>query len=241
MLKSKTFILFLFFTVCFLLVFAIILSLAGDLFGAFRQTATYSSAPVTVIIDAGHGGEDGGTVGVNGVLEKDLNLNVAKKLAAALKSMGVRCVLTRSDDRLLYDKNADFEGQKKRLDMKERLRIVGLYENAIFISIHQNSFPIEKYSGFQIYYSTNHQSSLKLGESIAANIRSHLQPSNNRACKPSSGNIYLLERLSCPALLLECGFLSNENECDLLCDTEYQTELCTVIAASIENFIRELP
>lgn len=194
---------------------------------------------IVVIIDAGHGGEDGGTVGKNGCLEKDLNLIIAKKLKIILSSMGIESVLTRESDTLLYDKNADYEGQKKRLDMQARLEIAKSYENAIFVSIHQNSFPQEKYRGFQIYYSSNSSDSATLAKAIELTVKSSLQPNNNRVSKPAGESIYLLHKLDCPAILVECGFLSNAEECDLLCDDKYQNELCAVIAYSIDEYLKD--
>ena len=229
------------FTLVFYCIFILIFTLISLLFvflgGEYRQSDWVSSssvsAPPTVIIDAGHGGEDGGAVGVNGCFEKDINFSMAKKLKTLLSSMGLNCILTRSDDTLLYDRNADFEGRKKSLDMKARLDIANSYENAVFISIHQNSFPIEKYSGAQIYYSPNNSFSNTLAEEIENAIRKSLQQNNNRTSKPSDGRIYLLDELCCPAVLIECGFLSNTDECDLLCTEEYQNHLCAVIASEV--------
>ena len=192
-----------------------------------------------VIIDAGHGGEDGGAVGVNGALEKDINLSIAKRLYDTLSASGIECVLTRSEDMLLYDRNEDYEGRKKALDMKARLDIVSKYENAIFVSIHQNSFPAEKYDGFQAYYSSNSTSSQALATTIEQYVKNNLQPSNKRVAKASEGKIYLLDNLSCPAVLLECGFLSNADECTLLCTDEYQERLCNTISDGIIAFLNQ--
>ena len=201
-----------------------------------RDTSVSNNYP-TVIIDAGHGGEDGGAIGVNGCIEKDINLAIAKRLYETLSASGIECVLTRSEDILLYDRTQDYEGRKKALDMKARLEIVNKYDNAIFVSIHQNSFPIEKYSGFQAYYSSNSEASQSLAATIEQGVKNDLQPSNKRVAKASAGKIYLLDRLNCPAVLLECGFLSNTDECALLCTEEYQNRLADVIASSIENFV----
>ena len=221
----------------FILIFTLVSLLFIFLGGEYRQANRVSSpsklTQPTVIIDAGHGGEDGGAIGVNGCLEKDINLAMAKKLKSMLSSMGINCILTRSEDILLYDRNADFEGHKKSLDMQARLDIANSYENAIFISIHQNSFPIEKYSGTQIYYSTNNSFSSTLASKIENSVRESLQQNNNRRSKPSDGRIYLLDELFCPAVLVECGFLSNTEECELLCNDEYQNHLCAVIASEV--------
>ena len=190
-----------------------------------------------VIIDAGHGGEDGGTIGINGVFEKNINLTLAKKLYDILNNMDIDCILTRNEDILLYDRNVDYEGRKKVLDMQARRNIVESYENSVFISIHQNSFSQSKYSGFQAYYSPNDPRSLQLVNLIEKSVKSTLQPNNKRASKMSNGNIYLLDHLSCPSVLLECGFLSNAEECRLLCQEHYQNDLCDAIVAGIIEFL----
>ncbi len=235
--SSKIFILsFIAFCIIFVIIASLFTFLSGNIFFSVSSYNEETILP-TVIIDAGHGGEDGGTVGVNGALEKDLNLILAKKLAEYLEALGVRVVLTRSEDILLYDRNADYMGHKKLLDAKERLRITEAHENAIFVSIHQNAFTDGKYSGAQIYYSPNALQSKQLALTIENAIRSSLQPENKRAAKPSSGRIYLLDRLECPAVLVECGFLSNNNECELLCNEEYQNRLCAVLASAIFEYI----
>lgn len=195
-----------------------------------------SNAPI-VIIDAGHGGEDGGTVGINGVYEKDLNLKIAKKLDTMLKSAGIRTVMTRTTDILLYDRNEDYEGRKKMLDMAKRLKISESYENAIFISIHMNSFPVSKYSGLQVYYSPNDPLSRELAERIQVMTKDALMQENTRKIKASNGKIFLLDRMNIPSVLIECGFLSNPAECDKLCDEAYQNELAATICCAILEHI----
>ncbi len=211
--------------------------------GALINTnAFYASEGISqpiVIIDAGHGGEDGGAIGSNGCYEKDINLSLAKKLQTQLSAIGIKSILTRSEDILLYDRNDDYQGHKKMLDMKARIKIVESYENAIFVSIHQNTYPVAKYSGFQIYYSQNNTKSKILSDSIEQTVRSLLQPQNNRHSKPSGGNIYLLDKINCPAVLLECGFLSSPEECELLSSESYQNKLVTTITSAISEYIAE--
>jgi N-acetylmuramoyl-L-alanine amidase len=191
------------------------------------------------VIDAGHGGEDGGTVGVDGTLEKDINLTLARELFDALTSRGIRCVMTRTEDMLLYDRNADYEGRKKALDAKARLEIAAKQERAIFVSIHQNSYPVAKYSGFQVYYSKNSPESAEIAKKLELAVREELQPDNNRASKEAGTNIYLLNKLTCPAVLLECAFLSNPEECAQLQDTEYRARLVDVLSDALESYICE--
>lgn len=196
-----------------------------------------TDTPITVIIDPGHGGEDGGAVGVNGVLEKDLNLSIAKIICDTLRADGVNAVMTREDDTLLYDKNSDYHGKKKIQDLATRRKIAEKYENVLFISIHMNAFPEGKYSGLQVYYSKNDASSQTLAESIQNTVKEKLTPSNNRSPKAAGDNIYLLDRLSCPAILVECGFLSNPDECQRLSDGNYQKQLSLCISASVMEYI----
>jgi N-acetylmuramoyl-L-alanine amidase len=244
--KKSSFFLLQFFL--FTLIFCTILSL---LFFIARRTdstqvvengSDVESQPTllpTVVIDAGHGGEDGGTVGVDGTLEKDINLTLARELFDALTSRGIRCVMTRTEDMLLYDRNADYEGRKKALDAKARLEIAAKQERAIFVSIHQNSYPVAKYSGFQVYYSKNSPESAEIAKKLELAVREELQPDNNRASKEAGTNIYLLNKLTCPAVLLECGFLSNPEECAQLQDTEYRARLVDVLSDALESYICE--
>ena len=131
-----------------------------------------------VIIDAGHGGEDGGTSGKNGLVEKEVNLSIAKMLADMLRLSGVDVIMTREDDRLLYDRNCDFKGRKKKLDLAARKNIADSNPDAIFISIHMNAYPDEIYSGLQVWYSPNVDGSKALAELIQSNCRESLQKDN---------------------------------------------------------------
>ena len=205
--------------------------------GVLQENGENGKKQYTVVIDAGHGGEDGGAIGKNGAYEKDINLMLAKKLKERLVSLGITCELTRESDILLYDKSADYEGKKKKLDLQARKEFAERYENAIFISIHQNSFSKSQYSGLQVYYSTNDPASRILASKIQADIKEKLQPNNNRAIKPSS-SIYLLDELTCPAVLVECGFLSNQAECERLCDESYQNALCDIMCEVIAEFVK---
>lgn len=192
----------------------------------------------TVVIDAGHGGEDGGTASKSGTLEKDINLKLSALLGDLFSAAGYSAVQTRTEDKLLYDRNTDYKGRKKILDMAARLNTANNCGAELFISIHMNSFPQPKYRGLQVYYSPNHKDSETVAKSIQSLTRSSLQPENNRAVKPSGGKIYLLDKLEYPAVLVECGFLSNPDEAALLCDDDYLQQLAFVIfAAASENLV----
>ncbi len=193
-------------------------------------TFAENSVPVQVILDAGHGGEDGGTVGIEGVLEKDLNLDIAQILYDMLTVCGVETIMTRNGDYMLCDvQDPAMKGKHKTTDLKNRYEIAKSNENALFISLHMNNFPIEKYSGLQVYYSVNNDASVELAKQIQMQTAEFLQPENKREVKAAGSNIYLLDRIQSPAVLIECGFLSNREESRKLCDKNYREQLALVI------------
>ncbi len=200
---------------------------------------TENPPPITcIVIDAGHGGEDGGTSSAAGVLEKDLNLSVAFALRDLLEAAGVPVVMTRTEDTLLYDRNVDFQGRKKVLDLAAR-RIVAEKTAAaaaesggtsLFISIHMNAFPAPQYSGMQVWYGTGHPLSAEVAGSIQA-ASSAIMPDNHRRIKAAGSNIYLLDRIKSPAVLVECGFLSNPAEAERLSREAYRYAVAAVVFA----------
>ena len=190
----------------------------------------------TVILDAGHGGEDSGAIGINGVLEKDLNLSITQKLRDLLIFEGWKVILTRSDDRLLYDPEVSLS--HKTQDLRTRLQYEVKYPDAVFVSIHMNKFPAESCKGLQVYYSPNHTSSGKLAERIQAAVKACLSPQNHRKCKKATTAIFLLNRIKIPAVLVECGFLANPEEAALLMNDSYQTKMAAVLTASIYHEFR---
>lgn len=201
------------------------------------QNPSDSPANPVVVIDAGHGGEDGGAVGTTGIYEKTVNLQIATMLCDLLHSNGIETVMTRTEDILLYDKNSDYHGQKKIQDLSNRRKIAEQYENAVFISIHMNSFPQAQYQGLQVYYSQNNPKSQHLAQMIQISVQQAIQPENGRKVKAADSNIYLLDRLTCPSVLVECGFLSNPQECALLSSKEYQKKLSLLLCRSVLEFL----
>lgn len=193
----------------------------------------------TIIIDAGHGSPDGGTSANDGTLEKDINLQIAHKLNNILQSMGYQTVMTRSDDNSIHDDSANTIRQKKVSDLKNRLDIINNTDNAIFVSIHQNHYSDPDYSGAQVFYSKNNPHSKELAESIRYPIISYLQTDNSREIKKSGSEIYLLNNAQIPAVMVECGFLSNSSETEKLKDNDYQQRLSFSIAVGIADFIKE--
>ncbi len=206
----------------------------------WQNTAALTDAPrySTVIIDAGHGGEDGGTSSASGLVEKDINLEIAKLIAKELEKQGINVILTRSDDRLLYDPNSDYQGRKKKLDLAARLEIMKNTEDAIFISIHMNAFTDRSCSGLQVWYSKNISDSYELAKLIQNNARLRLDTTNKRVVKAATSAIHLLENATCPAVLIECGFLSNPNEAALFEGAEYRGKVAQNIAYSISEFLK---
>ncbi len=202
-----------------------------------------SAAPqtkyTTVIIDAGHGGEDGGTQTPSGVLEKDLNLKIAELLKTELEKLGINVVMTRTEDKLLYDTSVDFKGQKKKLDAEARLKIVEENPNSIFVSIHMNSYTSPQYSGLQVWYSQNHADSLPLAKAVQEYNNTHFQVQNTRTTKPASESIYILQKIQAPAIIIECGFLSNPREAASLCDAGYRMALSKSLAKSIAEYMEK--
>ncbi|MBR2340311.1 MAG: N-acetylmuramoyl-L-alanine amidase [Clostridia bacterium] len=191
----------------------------------------------TVIIDAGHGGEDCGAVGVNGSFEKDINFAVSNMLSDMLKMAGFDVILTRTEDKLLYTEEQNIKGKRKIYDLKNRLAIAEENPDAIFISIHMNKFPIEKYSGLQVYYSENTDDGKALADAVQRSVSKRLQPDNNRKIKKAGSGIYLLDKAVNTAILIECGFMSNGAECERLSDKDYQRTLSFCIFCGIIEFV----
>ena len=202
----------------------------------YRTESTDTAPPLTVVIDAGHGGEDGGASSASGVLEKDLNLQIATRLCDLLKSNGVNVVMTRTEDILLYDKTVDYKGRKKALDLAARQKIAEETENCIFVSIHMNAYPQPQYRGLQVWYSPNTPESQTLASLIQRTVTDALQKENNRQIKRATSSIYLLHHLQIPAVLVECGFLSNSEEAALLASEEYQQMLASLLCLAIMEY-----
>lgn len=189
-----------------------------------------------VIIDAGHGGVDGGTSADDGTLEKNLNLQIALKLDEMLNSFGVETVLIRETDISIHDADAQTIRQKKVSDLKNRLNIINNTDDSIFVSIHQNHFGESIYHGTQIFYSKNNPDSQKLADCIRLPVVSYLQTDNTREIKQSDSEIFLLSNAQSPSVMVECGFLSNSDETNRLKDENYQQKLAFIISLGIIDY-----
>ena len=196
------------------------------------------TAPIrTVVIDAGHGGEDGGAQSAAGLFEKDANLAVAMALRELLEANGIPTVMTRTEDKLLYDRGVDFKGRKKVLDLAARRIIAEETEGCLFVSIHMNAFPQTQYRGMQVWYGAGSPLSQEVAGSVQA-LCASWQADNHRKIKAAGSNIYLLDRLECPAILVECGFLSNPDEAACLADDAYRYDVAFSIFAAIAEYIQ---
>ena len=220
-------------------VFALLFSTVGAFLASPVEssvTAQTGGAKSTFVIDAGHGGEDGGASTYGEVTEKELNLLISQNLADILRFAGFKVIMTRTEDILLYDKNSDYKGHKKSQDLSNRLRIARESGRGILVSIHMNAFPEAKYSGLQVYYSQNDKSSLLLAQMLQDYTKTALLPSNERKVKSADSNIYLLDRYENVGVLIECGFMSNPDEYERLCSEEYQKQLAAVFFSAISDF-----
>jgi N-acetylmuramoyl-L-alanine amidase len=187
-----------------------------------------------VVIDAGHGGIDGGATSVSGVSESQINLQIALRLNDLMHFMGYETVMIRTTDTSVYTAGETI-AQKKVSDLKERVRVVNQTENALLVSIHQNTFQDGKYSGAQVFYADSENSRV-LAEQMQQAFCSSINPGSNRKCKPSDG-IYLMQQIRCPGILVECGFISNHREEAMLREESYQKKICCVIAATVSSYL----
>ena len=221
-------------TLLYLLIFTVFISasIAGN--KAISAFAVNSDNHHIVVIDAGHGGVDGGAVSCTGVFESQINLEIAKRLDDLFHLMGIHTVMIRETDRSVYTEGETIAA-KKVSDIKERIRIINTTPNAIVISIHQNNFHDPRYSGTQVFYN-NAIGSKELAETLQTAFRENLNPSNKRQIKKTTG-VYLMDHINCTGVLIECGFLSNETEEAKLRDQNYQNNLCCVITTTVSKYL----
>ena len=222
--------------ICLILVFALLYHIVGESLDYISASTPEDSISGIVVLDAGHGGEDPGAVGVGGILEKDLNMQIVQALAEELQSKGFVVVLTRSSDKLLYNENENIKGMRKIYDLKNRCKIANSHPEAIFLSIHMNSFADSVYKGLQVYYSDNNTGSQALAKCIQSEVAEQVQTDNTRAVKNGKG-LYLLDHSEPVAVLVECGFITNQEDCKNLSEKEYQKRLSFSIVCGIIKYI----
>lgn len=227
-------------TLSVLLFYVLIVSifLAATYWGSEATSVIAQKIPVahsnTVIIDAGHGGVDGGATSCTGKLESAFNLEISLRLNDLMHLLGIHTQMIRTTDISVYTQGQTIAA-KKISDLKERGRMVNETENPLLISIHQNTFPDSQYSGAQVFYGPKGE-----GQQLAMQLQSALvqtvNPGSNRKSKPAEG-VYLMENINTTGILIECGFLSNEQEEAKLRSADYQKKLCCVIASVISNHL----
>lgn len=204
-------------------------------FVASQKTAGLN--PNLVVIDAGHGADDGGKVGINGAVEKDINLIIALRVKELLAAQGVDVVLTRENDAGLYPKAGD---NRKIRDMQKRVELINNERPALTVSIHQNSYTDERISGAQTFYMTGSEEGKRAAEILQEQMITTLAPDKERVAK-ENGSYYLLKHVDGPIVIAECGFLSNEKEAELLCNEEYQEKVAWAIHLGILRYLNSSP
>ena len=219
-----------------LLVFCVS-AMAFNLF--YTSNKPVSAIPVanrTIIVDAGHGGEDGGASSKTGTVEKDLNLQVALKLQALLKQSGCAVFTSRADDISIHNPGEEKKGNRKISDLDNRKALPKEYKADAFVSIHMNTFPQTQYYGSQVFYSSFPPESKKLGDIVMNELVQGIDNKNIRVAKEAINNIYILNDTKVPSIVVECGFLSNPDEAARLKTPEYQQKLAFNIYSGILKF-----
>lgn len=219
---------------CFLVAMGAVLRHGGAAYTAAFAASAGGERPI-VVVDAGHGGEDGGAVAADGTVESGLNLDIALRAADLLTFTGVRTVLTRSDDSAIYDEGSATLREKKVSDLKNRVALVNATENAVLLSIHQNSLPSSPSThGAQVFYN-----SADGAESMAGSVQAALNQAVNteKAKSPAAigSSVYLMKNITVPGVLVECGFLTNQAEAALLQTPAHQLRLAAAMTAGLLN------
>lgn len=223
--------------ICLGLLFSILSLNSGIAVASMAKNfAAYETVSPTIIIDPGHGGEDGGASSASGLLEKDLNLSISLYLKSFLEQSGFKVSLIRDGDYAVYDESASTLKEKKTSDLKNRLKICNSSENNIYISIHQNKFQQSSCKGTQVFYSPNNDISKAFAEAVQSTVKNLLQNDNDRKIKPSNGSIYILDNSEVPCILVECGFISNPDEAYLLSTGEYQKQISFALYLGFLDF-----
>lgn len=204
-------------------------TLAASPCTAVLRTVLENTASATLVIDAGHGGFDGGAVSERGVSEQAINLSVAQRVRALACFFGVQTAMTRADEGALdYDPSRSVR-ENKVADIHARERIVQSISSPVFVSIHLNKFSDPQYHGAQVFYSANRAFGKPLAEALQSALISGCDPENRRQAKQAESSVYLMRVLTCPAVIVECGFLSNPDEETRLADENYHKKLAVCI------------
>lgn len=205
----------------------------------YVKTSAKPESRTAVILDAGHGGFDGGAVALDGTVEKDINLKIALTLKSFLKQGGFDVIMTRESDSSTDNVESDKIAVRKKSDLKNRLELMHEHPEAVFVSIHLNKFTTSAANGSQVFYSPAREESKILGEYIQSAVVRLLQPENKRVNKQATSSTYLLYNAEIPAVLVECGFLSNSAELKRLKNEEYQRKIAFCIYCGISDFYKQ--
>lgn len=197
---------------------------------------TVNTTP-TVIIDAGHGGFDGGAVAKDGTVEKDINLQISLKVSKMLQYNGYDVIMTRDGDTGTEDDENAAIASRKKSDLSNRLSLMKNNPDAIYVSIHLNKFTTSAANGAQVFYTKNYDEARLLAESVQSKIIELIQPENTRVVKQGTSSTYLLKNAAVPAIIVECGFLSNHLELEKLKTEDYQSQMAFAIVCGITNFL----
>ena len=200
---------------------------------------SYDTQKPVVILDAGHGGIDGGCTSAEGVPEKGINLNILLRVRDLLRISGYEVLVTRDTDMSIHDKGVEGIANQKSSDMDNRLELFNSRNDAICISIHQNQFTEPKYKGAQMFYSDNNSRSETLARSLQGNFRRLIQPDNEREIKLCGKELFLCYYSQNPTVMVECGFLSNPEEAALLNTEEYQGKVAFTIFSGINEYVNQ--
>ena len=187
----------------------------------------------TLVIDAGHGGADSGTVAADGTLEKDINIDIALKLSDFATLCGIKNVAIRTTDEEYYPTGID----RSRSDLYNRLDFVNSIDDSFLVSIHQNHFEDSSQWGMQVFYSPNDSGSKRLADGVLNYNKTFLQPDNSRENKPSDSSYYILYNAKVPSVMVECGFMSNEDENEKLKSEDYQAKIAYIITLGIYDYL----
>ncbi len=209
------------------------------------ETVTPAFAPVSsttpvLILDAGHGGEDGGALTAAGHKESDINLAIVLKLEPLVAFLGIRPVLVRDEDISIYDTGCNTLHEKKVSDLKNRVKLVQNTSNAALISVHQNTFTDPKYHGAQVFFGKG-DLSRQWGLCTQTAISAYLDHDNTRKASGIPDHVYLFSHIDCPAILVECGFLSNGEEVSLLLTDNYQRKIAVTLAGAYLQYLQTIP
>lgn len=216
-----------------------IIAAFGYLKTEFIGVNTLPDTTPTVIIDAGHGGFDGGATASDGTVEKDINLQIALKTAQLLRFNGFDVIMTRSEDTGTEDDESEAIAMRKKSDLTNRLQIMKDNPDAVFVSIHLNKFTTSAANGAQVFYTKNRKEALCLAQSLQKSIKTLLQPQNDRVVKQGTNSTFLLKNAVVPTVIVECGFLSNKAELEKLKSEDYQSQMAFAVVCGITDYFKQ--